>query len=174
MLCSTCTTSMRRSRLLARSVLLVSFFFVLAACGARTVGLSVDDFDAAGGPSDTAHADTNVGGDSALPDTEFTDTLVFDSAVRDTTFDTFVDTSIDTGRVDTGTIDTGVFDVAFDSGPPDAVGYPAPHPPAPRVVSEGGRVLASAKIVPIVFDGDAWASDITKFVDAMGSSAASS
>ena len=36
-----------------------------------------------------------------------------------------------------------------------AVGYPAPHPPLPQAASRGGPVMATTKVVPITFQGDA-------------------
>jgi hypothetical protein len=41
------------------------------------------------------------------------------------------------------------------------------HPPAPQVMKHTGPILSKARIVPIVFDGDAWSGDITKYVAAM-------
>jgi hypothetical protein len=181
---------------------------LLVACGARTTGLSVDDF-ASGGEG--------TGGDSSVdsldPDTGLLDTGVDDTSIVDTEpVDTGVDTSLDTGVADTGTLDTGTLDTGrvdtgvldtgridtgtsdsgfdsgldsaldtgtldsgrdtgtFDTGPPDVLGgFPAPHPPAPTAVSGGGPILSNARIVPIVFEGDAWSSDITKYVTTMTS-----
>ncbi len=48
------------------------------------------------------------------------------------------------------------------------VQYPAPHPAAPRVVSLGGRVLKSPRIVPITWDGDPWRDSIEQFVATIG------
>lgn len=56
------------------------------------------------------------------------------------------------GGGDNGQPDAGD-DGAVEAGP-DAATYPAPHPPMPQVVSSGGSVIASPKLVAISFQGD--------------------
>lgn len=50
------------------------------------------------------------------------------------------------------------------------VPFPAPHPASPRVVSSGGPVLASPKVVPIFFQGDTLQGSIESFLDALAKS----
>ncbi len=57
-----------------------------------------------------------------------------------------------------------------DAGAPDAggdAGYFARHP-WPTVVRQGGPVLASPHLVPIVFDGDPFADDLDRFTASVG------
>jgi len=69
--------------------------------------------------------------------------------------------------------DTGA-DAGVDAftGPTDAElnTYPAIKPVVPQVVSSGGPVLASPIFVPVIFAGDAYASQITPFIEAIGQS----
>jgi hypothetical protein len=46
--------------------------------------------------------------------------------------------------------------------------YPAPHPSTPRVVSAGGPVIKSPKLVEITFQGDPLQADIDNFMSDLG------
>ena len=54
-----------------------------------------------------------------------------------------------------------------DNGAPSET-YPAPHPPLPEVVSSGGPVLASPKVVPIFFPGYAYKTQIIDYLSKLG------
>lgn len=62
-------------------------------------------------------------------------------------------------------------DAAADVLPADdadaAIAYPAPHPAAPQILSVGGPVIASPRLVPIVFENDPLASTIGTFTKAL-------
>ena len=168
---------MQRSfpRLSALSLLLAG----TAACGARTIGLSAEDFEPApdgGGPVDSSALDStrpDLGVEETSFDGFIPDSGAFDSSAIDTHLgDTgLLDTGgFDSGAFDSGSIDTGI----VDGGPPDVLGFPADHPAAPRAVSEGGRVLSTPRLVPIVFAGDPWAGQLATFVSTMASPTAAS
>ena len=53
---------------------------------------------------------------------------------------------------------------------PVAAVYPAPHPAGPRVVSRGGPVLASPKVIPIFFGSDPLQGRIEAFLRELASS----
>jgi len=48
--------------------------------------------------------------------------------------------------------------------------FPAPHPDPPRVVSSGGPVLATPRLVPVFFEGDDLEPRIEEFLHALASS----
>ncbi len=54
-----------------------------------------------------------------------------------------------------------------DHGAPSDV-YPAPHPDPPQVVSAGGSVLKTPRIVPIFFKGDAMKAQVVEFAGKIG------
>jgi hypothetical protein len=75
-------------------------------------------------------------------------------------------------------VDRSAGDAASDS-PPDATdrrepdegpGYPAPHPPFPQVLSPGGPVLVSPRVVPILYSGDPAAGLIESFLGKLATS----
>ena len=68
--------------------------------------------------------------------------------------------------LDGGSPDVDAAPVVIDAGPP--VGYPAPHPPMPQVITGGGAVMAAPHIIPIVFPNDAFQTDINTFVAGIG------
>ncbi len=61
----------------------------------------------------------------------------------------------------TGTSSAGTGGAVGTGG--GAVGYPAPHPPMPQVVSEKGPVMTAPKLVSISFMGDTLQGDIDAF-----------
>ncbi len=67
---------------------------------------------------------------------------------------------------------TGVGGAGQGGGGPSDV-YPAPHPAAPQVATNGGPVIASPKLVPIFFAGDdpSFVSQLTDFNDKVGATA---
>jgi hypothetical protein len=85
----------------------------------------------------------------------------------------------ETGSSDAGTSmeggpggpDTGPMDAApvIESGPPP--GYPAPHPPLPKVIPVGGPVIAMPKFYAVTFPGDALLSSIQSLVSTIGGTA---
>jgi hypothetical protein len=56
-----------------------------------------------------------------------------------------------------------------DNGAPSEV-YPAPHPASPEIQSYGGPTMAAPKIVPIVWQGDTYATQIADFAKKLGPS----
>lgn len=162
----------------ARAVAVVLFTScAAAACGGKIAGEAPDGAGA---------AETSVGADAALADTGVDVSSLPDSSRPETErVDTAIDTAGDTGDLDTAlpdtdlpdttpaedtaTGDTGALDTGVDF---DALAYPAAHPAAPQVVAAGGPVLGSPRLVPIVFDGDTWSSQLGAFTDTFASSAA--
>ncbi len=60
---------------------------------------------------------------------------------------------------------------ATDGRDPDGgAGYPAPHPPLPRVLSGGGPVLVTPRVVPILYSGDPATSLIESFLGKLATS----
>lgn len=57
-----------------------------------------------------------------------------------------------------------------DSSTPDTYSPPPTGTTFPQVLSRGGKVIASPKVVPIVFQGDAMTSQITSFTQKLGAS----
>jgi hypothetical protein len=60
---------------------------------------------------------------------------------------------------------------ATASGPPDAAFSEAPHSPLPQLTYQGGPILVAPKIVTVTFPGDANASTLETFDDAIVTSA---
>jgi hypothetical protein len=56
---------------------------------------------------------------------------------------------------------------ALDPGVPSDE-YPAPHPPMPRMVSLGGPILATPRVVAVTFDDDPYREGIEDFISKVG------
>jgi hypothetical protein len=76
--------------------------------------------------------------------------------------------SADAGEMGPGT-DAAAHDAGADV-PMGPVGYPAPHPPLPKVVNAGGPVLGSPVFIPITFPADTFEEQIDDFAAKVGSS----
>jgi hypothetical protein len=72
-----------------------------------------------------------------------------------------------------GSLGTGGAGPGNDAGTVDAGGSfdVAPHPSLPEVVDFGGPVLATPKVLPIVFGGDSQVADVKAFLDEVAASA---
>lgn len=58
-----------------------------------------------------------------------------------------------------------------DTGTPDSgVPYPAPHPPPPQVISYGGGVAKTGKVVPVFWSNDSHQSNLETFLKALSPS----
>jgi hypothetical protein len=75
-----------------------------------------------------------------------------------------------TGR-ESGVREAGAPEAApvIDSGPPP--GYPAPHPPLPKVIPVGGPVIAMPTLYAVTFPGDALLSSIQSLISTIGGTA---
>lgn len=73
------------------------------------------------------------------------------------------------GAPDAGTDSPVVVDMP-DAMDDAAVPFPAPHPPPPKVISYGGTVIASPKVVPIFFANDAMQTSLESFLSKLAAS----
>ena len=114
------------------------FFLVVAGLAVAEVGCSGPSRGVADGPADASGADSRSPADAPAEDDA-------SNAARDATSDG--------GATDAGLEDAG-----------DASGFPAFHPAVPQVISLGGPVLTTPRIVAVLFAGDPLEADIRSFV----------
>jgi hypothetical protein len=61
--------------------------------------------------------------------------------------------------------DAGVLDAYFPDAPLDV--YPAPHPPMPTVVYNGGATIVGPNLIPVFYAGDPYQSELVSFLSGL-------